>query len=72
MEISSQVNFGTEDPWCEPLTGYTFVGKVPLEDRVLGTQGPEKREEAEVGLIFSPLFVSFTSCSPTVDIVHQL
>ena len=37
----------------EPLNGYTFTGKVPLEDRVLGAQGPEKREEAEVsGFLF--------------------
>ncbi|XP_045583162.2 heterogeneous nuclear ribonucleoprotein U-like protein 1 isoform X2 [Procambarus clarkii] len=45
---SFRVNFGTEDPWCEPLTGYTFAGHVPLEERVLGSQNPEKREDAEV------------------------
>lgn len=37
----------------EPLTGYTFTGEVPLEDRVLGSQGPEKRDDAEVsGFLF--------------------
>lgn len=45
---SFRVNFGSEAPWMEPLNGYTFTGKIPLEDRVLGTQGPEKREDAEV------------------------
>lgn len=43
-----QANFGSEPAWMEPLTGYTFVGHIPLEDRVLGSQGPEKREDAEV------------------------
>lgn len=45
---SFRVNFGTEPAWMEPLSGYTFTGKIPLEDRVLGTQAPEKREDAEV------------------------
>lgn len=45
---SFKVNFGTEGPWFEPLTGYTFAGHVPLEERVLGSQNPEKREDAEV------------------------
>ncbi|XP_076036256.1 uncharacterized protein LOC143022126 isoform X1 [Oratosquilla oratoria] len=44
---SFQVNFGQEDPWFEPLTGYIAIQKVPLEERVLATQGPEKREDCE-------------------------
>ncbi|MPC86690.1 hypothetical protein E2C01_081526 [Portunus trituberculatus] len=49
------VNFGAEPAWMEPLSGYTFTGKVPLEDRVLGTQAPEKREDAEVSpFLFFP------------------
>ncbi|KAG0716808.1 Heterogeneous nuclear ribonucleoprotein U-like protein 1 [Chionoecetes opilio] len=45
---SFKSNFGTEAAWMEPLNGYTFTGKIPLEDRVLGSQGPEKREDAEI------------------------
>ena len=40
----------------EPLSGYTFTGKIPLEDRVLGTQAPEKREDAEVSGFLSFLY----------------
>ncbi|XP_050722479.1 heterogeneous nuclear ribonucleoprotein U-like protein 1 isoform X2 [Eriocheir sinensis] len=45
---SFKANFGSEPTWMEPLTGYTFTGEIPLEDRVLGSQGPEKRDDAEV------------------------
>ncbi|XP_076035906.1 uncharacterized protein LOC143021925 isoform X3 [Oratosquilla oratoria] len=44
---SFQVNFGQEDPWFKPVTGYTALQKVPLEERVLATQGPEKRKDCE-------------------------
>jgi len=45
---SFKVNFGTEAPWAESQTGYTFAGDVPIEERVLGTPGPEKRSDGEI------------------------
>ncbi|XP_076036265.1 uncharacterized protein LOC143022129 [Oratosquilla oratoria] len=44
---SFQVNFGQEDPWFEPLTGYTALQKVPLKERVLAMQEPEEYEDCE-------------------------
>merc|ERR1719370_221686 len=43
-----KVNFGSEAPWCEPLVGYTFCGDIPIDERVLGTQGPERRGDGEI------------------------
>ncbi|XP_068210926.1 heterogeneous nuclear ribonucleoprotein U-like protein 1 isoform X1 [Palaemon carinicauda] len=43
-----KVNFGSEYPWFEPMVRYTFVGQIPLEERVLGTQGPQTRQDSEV------------------------
>ncbi|XP_043479532.1 heterogeneous nuclear ribonucleoprotein U-like protein 1 isoform X2 [Leptopilina heterotoma] len=42
-------NFGQEDPWSSTiLDDYVFVGKVDVNDRVLGPQRPEKREDCEM------------------------
>ncbi|XP_066970819.1 heterogeneous nuclear ribonucleoprotein U-like protein 1 isoform X2 [Macrobrachium rosenbergii] len=43
-----KVNFGSEYPWFQPMARYTFVGQIPLEERVLGAQGPETRQDSEV------------------------
>ncbi|KAK7072065.1 hypothetical protein SK128_007421 [Halocaridina rubra] len=42
-----RVNFGTEYPWFQPLTRYTFVGQVPLLERTMGSQGPATRQDSE-------------------------
>lgn len=58
---SFKVNFGAEDPWYTPLTRYTYVGHISLQDRVLGGQGPATREEAEVIMM-----VGLPACGKTV------
>ncbi|CAL4107107.1 unnamed protein product [Meganyctiphanes norvegica] len=45
---SFKVNFGNDAPWSESLVGYTFAGDVPIDERVLGTPGPEKRSDGEI------------------------
>lgn len=68
--IFLQVNFGAEPAWMEPLSGYTFTGKIPLEDRVLGTQAPEKREDAEVSwFLFSLMVLCIVDLSPYADVL---
>lgn len=46
--IKFECNFGDNEPWFPLLEDYTFVAKVPVEDRVLGAKRPEKREDCEV------------------------
>ena len=42
-------NFGQEEPWSSStLDDYVYVGKVDLNDRVLGPQRPEKKEDCEM------------------------
>ncbi|XP_051169431.1 heterogeneous nuclear ribonucleoprotein U-like protein 2 isoform X2 [Leptopilina boulardi] len=42
-------NFGQEDPWSSTiLDDFVYVGKVDVNDRVLGPQRPEKREDCEM------------------------
>ena len=48
LSLLPQVNFGSEDAWGEQLTEYTFAAKVPLADRVQGSQGPATRADCEV------------------------
>ncbi|XP_064089121.1 heterogeneous nuclear ribonucleoprotein U-like protein 1 [Macrobrachium nipponense] len=43
-----KVNFGSEYPWFQPMARYTFVDQIPLEERVLGSQGPQTRQDSEV------------------------
>ncbi|XP_076035920.1 uncharacterized protein LOC143021926 isoform X2 [Oratosquilla oratoria] len=45
---SFQVNFGQKYPWFEPLTGYTALQNVPLEERILAMQGSEKCADGNV------------------------
>lgn len=49
---SFEVNFGQlEKPWFplpEGFKDYTFVGCIPLDERVRGTEGPKKKEECEM------------------------
>ncbi|XP_066970862.1 tigger transposable element-derived protein 1-like isoform X1 [Macrobrachium rosenbergii] len=42
-----KVNFGSEYPWFQPMARYRFVGQIPLEERVLGSQGPKTRQDSE-------------------------
>ncbi|XP_066970858.1 uncharacterized protein [Macrobrachium rosenbergii] len=42
-----KVNFGSEYPWFQPMARYTFVGQIPLEERVLGSQEPQTRQDSE-------------------------
>lgn len=42
-------NFGQEEPWsASTLEDYAYAGKVELDNRVLGPQRPEKREDCEM------------------------
>ncbi|XP_066970861.1 heterogeneous nuclear ribonucleoprotein U-like isoform X7 [Macrobrachium rosenbergii] len=43
-----KVNFGSEYPWFQPMARYTFVGQIPLEERVLGSQEPQTRQDSEI------------------------
>ena len=52
---------GSEEPWFEPLEGYTAIGKISTDDLVIGLQGPEKKEDAEVCLLKSFLKWYLTS-----------
>ncbi|KAK6623609.1 hypothetical protein RUM43_009461 [Polyplax serrata] len=45
---SFEVNFGNREPWAQILPGFTNVGEIPLEDRIMGPKRPEKREDCEV------------------------
>ncbi|XP_061172506.1 heterogeneous nuclear ribonucleoprotein U-like isoform X2 [Saccostrea echinata] len=47
--VAFECNFGAlEEPWFPLKEEFTFIGKVPLEDRVRGTTPPAKKEECEV------------------------
>lgn len=44
-----EVNFGQkEEPWFQPLEGYEWVSKVPVESRVRGAAAPSNRGECEM------------------------
>ncbi|XP_064092987.1 tigger transposable element-derived protein 1-like isoform X3 [Macrobrachium nipponense] len=43
-----KVNFGSEHPSFRLKSRYRFVGQIPLEERVLGSQGPQTRQNSEV------------------------
>ncbi|XP_050048509.1 heterogeneous nuclear ribonucleoprotein U-like protein 1 isoform X2 [Dermacentor andersoni] len=45
-----QCNFGQlAEPWFKPPdTSYTFIGCVPLDERIRGTVGPQKKSECEM------------------------
>ncbi|XP_064092997.1 tigger transposable element-derived protein 1-like isoform X2 [Macrobrachium nipponense] len=42
-----KVNFGSEYPCFQPMARYRFVGQIPLVERVLGSQGPQTRQDSE-------------------------
>lgn len=47
--VAFECNFGAlEEPWFPLKEEYTFIGKVPLEERVRGTEPPAKKEDCEV------------------------
>ncbi|KAK2711858.1 heterogeneous nuclear ribonucleoprotein U-like protein 1 isoform X2 [Artemia franciscana] len=44
-----ECNFGQmETPWFPIQEGYTFIGKLPVEERVQGPQPPPSRKECEI------------------------
>ena len=47
------MNFGESPSKFKPLTGYTFAGNIPVEDRTLITQGPESVSDCEVSILFT-------------------
>lgn len=47
--VAFECNFGAlEEPWFPLKEEFTFIGKVPLEERVRGTEPPAKKEDCEV------------------------
>lgn len=48
ISCSFEVNFGQTDPWYSPPPSFTYVGHVPLSQRVRGILPPAKKADSEV------------------------
>ncbi|XP_022332049.2 uncharacterized protein LOC111129853 isoform X2 [Crassostrea virginica] len=47
--VAFECNFGaSEEPWFPLKEEFKFIGQVPLEERVRGTEPPAKKEDCEV------------------------
>nr|XP_053627819.1 piggyBac transposable element-derived protein 4-like isoform X2 [Cherax quadricarinatus] len=47
-EETETTQFKTRNLWCEPFTGFNSAGHVPMDERVLYSQDPEKTKDAEM------------------------